>query len=846
MKKIIIILLSVLMLTTLSGCKGEQKPVEQERVQEETEVVEEQTDVQISELELLQAIERWGVDPGLGISTLHKLGYTGKGVNVAYCDQPIDEPFHDEIKDSIVSYTNNTDSKGAMHGNAVSSFLCGKNIGTAPEANVYFYTYASWEDDQQKHWVKCLEELIEDNKKLPEGEKIRMVGFSNNIRDNEPYAKEVRQAVKKCNDNDIMVFWCGENAALAFYDFSDRDNPENAYISLESTDAITTVPADTRTSLGEQAKYTYWDNDGGLSWTLPYTLGVYAIAQSIDYDITQEEIYDLVKQTNYTNSIGVKVFQPVEFIAKVLENNNRKEDADILRNEYKKNFKYRYVLYNSKKIDDNDLASINAYVDSINDCHPILFDCAEFSNANAIYKALQEDHKQKGGEIVGVQILGNSDLVHPFEITYEALMVGGLDTAGSFYSDYFYQNLDNNIDIVNTDYSVNKQFENNYDFDLTPKYPLARLPLAKGEFTDFFNKYNDFVATTKLAKLDLVNFSNPIFASENHLDDFGIFLDRLQSEFKVIDKKYELYGNTLGQYPVKNENIIGSFNKDNLSKVNSEKIVELVINTHGQRDNIDLCYYENNEEKRQSVLNMNDINTVLDDNYYYLDLWTCNNGYDMKNNLTTTALNGKAVGVFSANHIISNNGVNNSKSVTDMKKANFYYFYYTYLRTLNSGFSRSTSFFKAQYKYYKTLMNMSQYKIEAEGNYQFNFNNLLDYENYGILNNDYLERLFLDDAYQDGSDVEIETKFFELLDVIVEDDDSNYKITINFISPEGYNVDVFNPPNADIILLESNNKTVDGENSFTFVVDKDTYNSCDMLMTSVYKSDDDRCFFQVK
>lgn len=845
MKKLFICVLSLLMLLCLVSCKNNDSSNETDQTDDENQEVIDVEDEEFSEIELLKGIERWGIEPGLGIKTLHELGYTGKGVNVAYCDQSINEPFPDEIKNAIVYYQNNTGHNGDMHGNATSSLLCGKNIGTAPDVNLYFFSYVSWEDDQQKNWVECLEQLIEKNKSLPEGQKIRMVGFSNNIRDDEPYADEVKQAIKKCNDNDIMVFWCGENASLRFTDFSDKDNPENVVLSLNRDDYLTAVPADSRTSLADRGEYEYWGENGGLSWTMPYTLGVYAIAQSIDYDITQEEIYKLVEETNYTNANGARVFQPVEFIAKVLEKNNRQDDADKLRDEYKNNYKYKYVLYNSAKLSDEDILAINDYVETIKDAYPILFDCKDYNTAQKIYSALQSDHKERKGTILGIQILGNSDIVAPFEIAYEAETAGSLDSAGTYYSDYFYQNLNNDISIINKDYSVYRQFENSYEFDLTPDYPLARLPLAKGEFKDFFNKYYDFVETTSLKKLNIVNFSNPIFASDNHLDDFGIFLDRLNNELKVIDNKYELYGNTKGQYPVKN-NIIDSFNKANLAKVNDEKIAEIIINSHGQIDNIDLCYFEDNKEIRESVLNVSDINTILDNNYYYLDLWTCNNGTDMKNNLTTTALNGKAVGVFSANHIISNNGVDNSASITDMKKANFYYFYYTYLRTLNSGFSRSTSFYKAQYKYYKALMEMSKYPIAGNYNYQFNMNNLIDYENYGLLSNDYLDYLYLNDTYQDGGEIEIDVKNFEMLDVSIVEEDAGYKITLDFNVGEGYEIDLFDPPNGDTLMQSEAHKTVDGENIVSFYVSKEIYNECEIIMVNIWKSDDDRFFYQVK
>ncbi len=54
----------------------------------------------------------------------------------------------------------------SMHGPAVLSLLSGKDIGTAPEAEVYYYSDASWERDQLRQ-SEVLYQIIEKNKTLP-------------------------------------------------------------------------------------------------------------------------------------------------------------------------------------------------------------------------------------------------------------------------------------------------------------------------------------------------------------------------------------------------------------------------------------------------------------------------------------------------------------------------------------------------------------------------------------------------------------------------------------------------------------------------------------------------------
>ena len=134
----------------------------------------------------------------------------------------------------------------------------------------------------------------------------------------------------------------------------------------------------------------------------------------------------------------------------------------------------------------------------------------------------------------------------------------------------------------------------------------------------------------------------------------------------------------------------------------------------------------------------------------------------MKNNLITTALNGKCVGAFAATTIISNNGVNNKASVKQMKKSNFYYFYYTYLKTLGEGKSRSTSFYSAQKAYASALLAESKKKIDYGANYQFNMYNLLAYHNFGVLSAnpavasmyEIKNNISLSDAVDEGEDTE--------------------------------------------------------------------------------------------
>lgn len=109
---------------------------------------------------LVENIMKLGMDPGLGIRALHSEGITGQGVNVAIIDQNmvLDHP---EVRGKIVKYfdagTKTAANEGSMHGPAVTSLLVGENIGTAPEANVYYAAAPSWTGDAQYYAdaLKC-------------------------------------------------------------------------------------------------------------------------------------------------------------------------------------------------------------------------------------------------------------------------------------------------------------------------------------------------------------------------------------------------------------------------------------------------------------------------------------------------------------------------------------------------------------------------------------------------------------------------------------------------------------------------------------------------------------------
>ena len=615
---------------------------------------------------------------------------------------------------------------------------------------------------------------------------------------------------------------------------------------------------------------------------MPYTLGLYAIAYEIDPTLTQDDLREMIVDTAY-DSNGMRIVNPVGFVAAALEGVGRSTEAKALLNAVAARQKYMYALMDTASMSKKDLQVVADYLAGITEATVLVCDTSTFSNAEELYTELQADAAARGGSIVGLQIFGTASMVPAFQVKYKVQMYTGVDDAGYFMSDLFYGNFNNDAEVIANDYNVMDHFAQDWNVDLVPDWPVARLPLEKGEFSAFFEKYDAFAAESGLEQLRLVNFSNPIFNQLRHIDDMSTFLNRMNSEFGLLDVDYRLYGNLDGDVPVTTK-VLGGFNKENLSKENDAGTMELIINSHGQWNNIDQCIFVGGEEKRISFLNTNDINSVLDGNCYYLDCWTCNNGYEMQDNLTTTALNGKCVGMFSATAVISNNGVNCNASVSQMKQSNFYYFYYSYLKALNEGMSRSQAFCAAQQAYAAALVADSVNGIRSgEGNYQFNLCNLLAYHNFGVLEplasamvmsdatgyiaqaghsvpkdtvqqsrpgNNNSERFSLTEGIPQGSaktlrwttNNMLQSGSYTIHSYTAQPLDNGYiRFTIEYTAPKGMRVAAFNPPNGDILKLFGAN-TSDKRESQSFDLKVDDVHSVESITISFSFSDNDRFF----
>ena len=680
----------------------------------------------------------YGKDPCLGVRQLHKKGYTGKGVSVALFDQPLmrDHESYGNVDYTYTILNQDADQRSSMHGPAVMSLLAGHEIGVAPDAKVFYYAYPSWKADQ-KNEADLFYHVIERNKALPPDEQIRVISMSHGVDRSCINGELLARAERAARDAGIIVIDVAtiDIGAVRAVPLADKNDP-SSYVAASWArywGGCLYVPTGRTTADGKANRnngYIFWEG-GGLSWAVPYVAGVIALGLQVDPALTEKAAIEYLYASGY-DFHGGKLINPAGFIDLVTRNCPNPRDVSLDRD-------YRYVLYNADRVSEDDLQAIGHYMAQFSDgVMNILMDVSQCASAPDIYDMLVLESKTRRGRLKGIQIFGTSRDVPAFDIRYKIQAAKGIEECGSFKSDFFYSNFMNDSRYLREDFSIYRALNEKLNVSFVPEWTVSRLPLTMGEIAPFMARNAEYVAMIGDRPFgNVVNFSSPIFASSNHTDDFGAFLrDKVDREFGILSKgDYTLYGNRQGRYPV-SASVAGDFTKENVAKENRKGIMEFIINAHGQWNNIDQCIYtssDNSSEKRVSFLNTETINSVLAENYYDLDLWTCLNGYNLDDsNLVHEAMsNGKCMSAMATSSTLSNNGVRNDVSLSQMKKNNFYYFYLVYLHSRALGHARSESFTLGKRAYAQEILKNTSMLLE--GNYQFNLHNVLAYHYLGLI-----------------------------------------------------------------------------------------------------------------
>jgi hypothetical protein len=165
--------------------------------------------------------------------------------------------------------------------------------------------------------------IVEKNKALPEGEKIRVVSISaaptpknNNIWAN---GEKYIESVKKAKEAGILVLDCSDEHGFIGACGYDVNNPEDVTLckTLAWGKKGLLVPMLYRTTaeVYSEGDFSYqYFGSGGLSSAIPYAAGVLAMGWEIRPELTADEIVQILFDTSYTDGDGNKFIYPAAFI----------------------------------------------------------------------------------------------------------------------------------------------------------------------------------------------------------------------------------------------------------------------------------------------------------------------------------------------------------------------------------------------------------------------------------------------------------------------------------------------------------------------------------------------------
>jgi hypothetical protein len=268
-------------------------------------------------------------NPGLGIKKLHAQGIDGRGIRVAIIDQKL-LGGHEEYKNHIIDYSEYgtvKDEEVSMHGPAVASLLVGKNCGVAPGAELI---YKATPFGREFEWrAKALMDIIESNKTIESNKKIRIVSCSIGYTEQnpEPGLEQWIKAIKNAAEAGIIVVDVGKRLGINFTGGGSLDKEDfekyNLWLHLKNRSDIDVknhivVPSDYRTMASWKGADEYmYTGKGGLSWSVPYLAGLFALALQVNPDLSQQKLVDLVNKNTSANKKGLRVINPREFIEAV-------------------------------------------------------------------------------------------------------------------------------------------------------------------------------------------------------------------------------------------------------------------------------------------------------------------------------------------------------------------------------------------------------------------------------------------------------------------------------------------------------------------------------------------------
>jgi subtilisin family serine protease len=266
----------------------------------------------------------FGMNPGLGVRKLHEGGITGKGVGIAIIDQELNAG-HGQYADRLRLYElyHTRGGSASPHGPAVAGAAVGKDIGTAPGADLYYIANIFGHFAPPLFLLDlnlladCVDRVLEMNEYIPEDRKIRVLSISRGFSEADNGGPELKAAINRANEAGVFVITTSPeinfNLNLMGLGRDPMAEPDDirsyeaggfwadAFYNGELVNAageMLLVPMDSRVlpAYGSEADYTF-SRYGGLSWAVPWLAGMYALCAQVNPGITPEMFISLAMET---------------------------------------------------------------------------------------------------------------------------------------------------------------------------------------------------------------------------------------------------------------------------------------------------------------------------------------------------------------------------------------------------------------------------------------------------------------------------------------------------------------------------------------------------------------------
>lgn len=255
------------------------------------------------------------MSPGLGLKELHESGVDGTGVRVGIIDYPL-LVNHDEYKGNIIHYEdiNRAEMNAHMHGNAVTSVLVGKNVGVAPKSEVVYIAAECGEYESNRFsydytiYASAIDRIVEINETLDE--KIRVISISLGLSAGYKGYDDILESIKNAENKGIFVITVSSdrthNINFSGMGKSVYGSPDQFDVytygnywahntDQNRNDTLVMIPMDSKVLASPTGNSDYvFYRTGGMSWSVPYVAGLYALCSQVDPSITPDKFRELM------------------------------------------------------------------------------------------------------------------------------------------------------------------------------------------------------------------------------------------------------------------------------------------------------------------------------------------------------------------------------------------------------------------------------------------------------------------------------------------------------------------------------------------------------------------------